>query len=528
MFPRFVYFLMLVFGVAGINSAQAGDAPQQSKNGATPKAKEPASSFLEDIRFRHDDKMIIAVVFTPDGKTVATCGWDNLVRLWDVKTGQEVRSLRGHAEAVITMAMHPDGKMLASGSNDKSIALWDIAGGKEIRRLHGHTAAVCRIAFSADGKVLASSGYDNSVRLWDVASGNELATCTGHSQTVYGLGFAPDGKTVASGTNNEAIRIWDVPSGKEIRQFGNAAGSISTLAYSPDGKTIATAGDLIRLWEVATGKERWSSQPSPGAADGQGHFWGVVFSPDGKTIASSSPDKSIRLWETATGKERRLVGKHDGGVAKVAFSPDGKLLASASHDKTGRLWDLTKVPDAPARNEKVKPEDLDLLWSNLSEADAVKAYQAITTLESAPDLAVPFLKKHAKAIEQKIVTATVDRINKLIADLDADDFAARESASEELSKVGENAGPALRKALAGNPSAEASRRIDKLLEAFKVPTMTPEDLRLIRAIEVLENVGTGEARAILKRLSEGTPQAQPTQEATQALARLEKRIPAAP
>jgi WD40 repeat protein len=507
----------------------SGQAPIQNKKAPdTPKAKEPASSLLEDIRFRHDDKMIIAVVFTPDGKTVATCGWDNLVRLWDVKTGQEVRSLRGHTEAVFTMAMHPDGKMLASGSNDKTIALWDIAGGKEIRRLQGHTAAVGRTAFSGDGKVLASSGDDNSVRLWDVASGNELATCAGHGQAVNGLSFAPDGKAVASCSNNGSIQIWDVPSGKEIRQFGNAAGWVNTLAYSPDGKTIATGGALIRLWEVATGKERWSTQPGTRGADGQGYFWCVVFSPDGKTIASSSPDSSIRFWETATGKERRLVGKHAGGVANVAISPDGKLLASSSHDKTGRLWDLTKIPEASARKEKVKPNDIDSLWSTLTEADAVKAYQAITTLESAPDLAVPYLKKHAKPVEQKTVTATVDQITKFIADLDADDFAARESASEELSKLGENAGPALRKALAGNPSAEASRRIDKLLESFKGPTMMPEDLRLIRAIEVLENVGTGEARAILKRLSEGTPQAQPTQEATQALARLDKRIPAAP
>ncbi|MFL5242208.1 MAG: WD40 repeat domain-containing protein, partial [Gemmataceae bacterium] len=118
MFRPVIHSLILVFGVVGTNCAQAGDITPQTKNEKTLKANQPASSPLEDFRFRHDDKMVIGVVFTPDGKSVVSCGWDNLVRLWDLKTGQEIRCCRGHTEAVISVAMHPNGKMLATGSND--------------------------------------------------------------------------------------------------------------------------------------------------------------------------------------------------------------------------------------------------------------------------------------------------------------------------------------------------------------------------------------------------------------------------
>jgi hypothetical protein len=136
-----------------------------------------------------------------------------------------------------------------------------------------------------------------------------------------------------------------------------------------------------------------------------------------------------------------------------------------------------------------------------------------------------FLKKQIKPAERNAFKAGADQIAKLIADLDADDFTVREKASDELAKLGRQAGSALQKALTGELSTEARRHIEKLVETLTSPQMTPEDLRLIRVVEVLEGLGSTDSLEILRVLSKGAPEALGTQEASAALTRLTQRKP---
>jgi hypothetical protein len=114
-------------------------------------------------------------------------------------------------------------------------------------------------------------------------------------------------------------------------------------------------------------------------------------------------------------------------------------------------------------------------------------------------------------------------IDRLIADLDADAFKIRERASQELEELEEIAGPALERTLAGKPSPEVRRRLNELLRKLSPPVLSPEHLRTIRAVAVLEDTNTPQARELLRALSESAPAARLTQEAKASLERLAKR-----
>ena len=157
----------------------------------------------------HHGDVVKCVAFSLDGKTLASGSGDKTIKLWDVATGQERATLRGHSNWVSSVAFSRDGKTLASGSWDNTIKLWDVATGQERATLRGHSEPVNSVGFSPDGKTLASGSWDNTIKLWEVATGQERASLRGHSESVYSVAFSPDGKTLASGSFDSTIKLWD-------------------------------------------------------------------------------------------------------------------------------------------------------------------------------------------------------------------------------------------------------------------------------------------------------------------------------
>jgi len=281
-----------------------------------------------------------SVVFSPNGKTLASGSDDNSVKLWDVTTGTEINTLTGHSDGVTSVVFSPDGKTLASGSDDKSVKLWDVTTSTEIRTLEGHSSRVDSVVFSPDGKTLASGSGDNSVKLWDVTTGKVIHTLNGHDNVVWSVVFSPDGKTLASGSDDKTVKLWDVTTEKQIATLYGHSSRVDSVVFSPDGKTLASSsGDnSVKLWDVTTGKVIHTLKGHSSRVDS------VVFSPDGKTLASSSGDNSVKLWDVDTGTEIKTLARLDGdrgAIKSVVFSSDGKTLAAGSDDNSVKLWDVT-------------------------------------------------------------------------------------------------------------------------------------------------------------------------------------------
>ena len=150
---------------------------------------------------------IESVSFSPDSKIIASGSADNTVKLWNVSTGKEITTLKGHSAIVFDVSFSPDGKTIASASD--TVKLWDISTGKEIKTFKGHPSVVSSVSFSADGKTIASAS-DKTVKLWDIKTAKEIKTLKGHSDGVLSISFSPDGKTIASASNDKTIKLWNL------------------------------------------------------------------------------------------------------------------------------------------------------------------------------------------------------------------------------------------------------------------------------------------------------------------------------
>jgi RNA polymerase sigma factor (sigma-70 family) len=462
------------------------------------------------------------VTVTPDGR-VFSAGMDGTLREWDLRTG---RHLRQHPVVYRTdgplLVPSPDHRLLAvSHPFQKDVMLREWPTGRVVRQLDTKGKSVHGLAFSADSLRLAAGGFHDDpqsgqhvpfVSIWDVTRGKEEHHLKGADARF--LAFSPDGRWLA-GFNlfrGTAVRFWDVTTGKE-RKLTLPQRNVSALAFTPDGRALASGDPQgITLWELASGKERARIPAAlPGGA--------IQMAPDGRWLARYE-GHDVLFFDVRSFRPAHTFHGHDGYVQALAFTPDSQALVSASSDTTLLVWDVAGVTKRlkadPARPDAAAVE---AAWNDLASPDAKAAYRAIRLLAEAPRQSLPLLRERLRPA----APVNAEKMKRLLVELGSDRFNERVQAEKELERLGDLAEGALRRLLAGNPPLEVARRAEVLLARLEGTVIDPDQLRQLRAVEVLEWTGGEVARRLLQTLAAGDADARLTREATATLRRLVDR-----
>lgn len=287
-------------------------------------------------RLRGAANTVHTVRTSPDGSLLASTAADGSVRVWRLPALELLWSSPPDANPLPTLAFTPDGARLIAARRDGVVRQWDaLRGGEPTVYLKG-PPSLSTMGFSPDGRLFAIGTFEGEVMLYSAATTTPLGVMAGHGSRVAKFAFSPDGACLATASADKRCIVWRVSDQSMLLELTGHTAGLRAVTYSPDGSVIATGSDdlTIRLWDARTGA---CMRTITGLKQ---HVFGLVFHPAGHVLISACRDPSLQVWDVRTGRELAVLDGHGEMVLSVALGLDGQTLFTGSADATVGVWNL--------------------------------------------------------------------------------------------------------------------------------------------------------------------------------------------
>ena len=284
---------------------------------------------------------INAIQFDPfHPAIIATANDDGTLKLWDIEKRKLIFSQEGHLDRVTPLAFYTDRDWVVSGSNDMTICFWDVQAHKKHCAFKAHDGYIRSLAIDAAGSLLFSAGYDRKVNIWNVENVMRpvlLQSRSGFPHWLGAMALSPDNQCITYSTESGEVVLWYFKSGKINTLQTDHLREIQSLLFSPDGRFLITGGSdgAIEFWEMESRNRMARLLEHTGTVNS------LSFSPDGKFFVSGSGDTTVRLWDTEALTCIHVFKEHTYFVHAVCFSPDGQKIVSGGADETLCIWDMS-------------------------------------------------------------------------------------------------------------------------------------------------------------------------------------------
>jgi WD40 repeat protein len=278
---------------------------------------------------------VVPVAVDAAGQRCLSTGENHLVKVWDVRTRQCLRSLTGGRAPIQAVALSADGRRAVAGGVDKAVRVWDVESGECLHVLEGHQTAVIAVALSPDGSACASSAAGAPVRIWDARCGTLRHVIESHTSNVLALAFSPDGRVVLSGSLDGTVKLTDMETGACLRSFERVGGPLQTLALLPGGQAVVF-GDLQggpALVELSSGAV---ARRMRGHASAMG---ALAVAADGRHAVSGGEDSALRVWDLAAGECLYTIPTPQ-PVARIALDAEASLVVAGHRGGLMSWWRL--------------------------------------------------------------------------------------------------------------------------------------------------------------------------------------------